>query len=270
MQEPRTLRRWQLSPFGREHLEQVELPLPAARPGPDPRAGGRGVAQLPRPAAWSATAWAWRSTCRSRPAPTWRGTVVAVGPGVQRFAIGDRVVNTFWGGWIDGQWPAGAGAGRRARSRACWPRTCCSMRPGPWRRRPRWTSPKRARCRAPASPRGSRWPKPARWRGLDETVLIHGTGGVALFGLQLARLHGARAIVVSGSEDKRAQARALGATPRADARTATGRLKCAGSPKAAAPTTCSNSRAGRISTVRCRPWRRAAACRSSACSAARR
>jgi len=45
-----------------------------------------------------------------------------------------------------------------------------------------------------------------------QTVLIHGTGGVALFGLQLARLHGARAIVISGSEDKRAQTLALGAS----------------------------------------------------------
>lgn len=44
-----------------------------------------------------------------------------------------------------------------------------------------------------------------------QTVLIHGTGGVALFGLQFARLHGARVIVVSGSEDKRVSALALGA-----------------------------------------------------------
>jgi NADPH:quinone reductase-like Zn-dependent oxidoreductase len=45
-----------------------------------------------------------------------------------------------------------------------------------------------------------------------ETVLIHGTGGVALFGLQLARLHGAQAIVVTGSEDKRERTLALGAS----------------------------------------------------------
>jgi NADPH:quinone reductase-like Zn-dependent oxidoreductase len=45
-----------------------------------------------------------------------------------------------------------------------------------------------------------------------ETVLIHGTGGVALFGLQIARMHGAQAIVVTGSESKRAQVQALGAS----------------------------------------------------------
>ncbi|HVR52763.1 MAG TPA: zinc-binding dehydrogenase [Pseudorhodoferax sp.] len=42
-------------------------------------------------------------------------------------------------------------------------------------------------------------------------MLVQGTGGVALFGLQFARLHGAQVIVVSGGEDKRAQALALGA-----------------------------------------------------------
>lgn len=45
-----------------------------------------------------------------------------------------------------------------------------------------------------------------------QTVLIHGTGGVALFGLQIARAQGATAIVVSGSDEKLAKALALGAS----------------------------------------------------------
>ncbi|MDQ3271975.1 MAG: NAD(P)-dependent alcohol dehydrogenase, partial [Pseudomonadota bacterium] len=45
-----------------------------------------------------------------------------------------------------------------------------------------------------------------------QTVLIHGTGGVALFGLQIARAHGASAIVLSGSDEKLAKALALGAS----------------------------------------------------------
>ncbi len=44
-----------------------------------------------------------------------------------------------------------------------------------------------------------------------ETVLVQGTGGVALFGLQLARAHGARVIVTSSSDAKLERARALGA-----------------------------------------------------------
>jgi NADPH:quinone reductase-like Zn-dependent oxidoreductase len=44
-----------------------------------------------------------------------------------------------------------------------------------------------------------------------ETVLVHGTGGVALFGLQIAKARGASVIVVSGSEEKLARAKRLGA-----------------------------------------------------------
>ena len=44
-----------------------------------------------------------------------------------------------------------------------------------------------------------------------DVVLVQGTGGVALFALQFARLFGARVIVTSSSDDKLARARALGA-----------------------------------------------------------
>ena len=44
-----------------------------------------------------------------------------------------------------------------------------------------------------------------------DTVLVEGTGGVALFALQFARLAGARVAIVSSSDEKLARARALGA-----------------------------------------------------------
>jgi NADPH:quinone reductase-like Zn-dependent oxidoreductase len=44
-----------------------------------------------------------------------------------------------------------------------------------------------------------------------ETVLVQGTGGVALFALQFAKLLGARVICTSSSDDKLTRARALGA-----------------------------------------------------------
>lgn len=43
-----------------------------------------------------------------------------------------------------------------------------------------------------------------------ETVLIQGTGGVALFGLQIAVAMGAKVIVISSSDDKLARTRPLG------------------------------------------------------------
>jgi NADPH:quinone reductase-like Zn-dependent oxidoreductase len=44
-----------------------------------------------------------------------------------------------------------------------------------------------------------------------ETVLLIGTGGVSIFALQLAALHGARPIVLSSSDAKLERARSLGA-----------------------------------------------------------
>ena len=44
-----------------------------------------------------------------------------------------------------------------------------------------------------------------------EVVLVQGTGGVSLFALQFARMHGARVIVTSGSDAKLARALASGA-----------------------------------------------------------
>ena len=44
-----------------------------------------------------------------------------------------------------------------------------------------------------------------------DTVLVQGTGGVALFALQFAKLAGARVIALSSSEDKLARAKQLGA-----------------------------------------------------------
>ena len=44
-----------------------------------------------------------------------------------------------------------------------------------------------------------------------DTVLLLGTGGVSIFALQFAALHGARVIVTSSNDDKLARARELGA-----------------------------------------------------------
>lgn len=48
--------------------------------------------------------------------------------------------------------------------------------------------------------------------GEGDTVLIHGTGGVALFALQFAVALGARVVITSSSDEKLAKARKLGAS----------------------------------------------------------
>jgi NADPH:quinone reductase-like Zn-dependent oxidoreductase len=58
------------------------------------------------------------------------------------------------------------------------------------------------------------------WHGLvpeghiksGDTVLVQGTGGVSIFALQFAKLHGARVIATSSSDEKLAKAMRLGAS----------------------------------------------------------
>ncbi|MGJ7529108.1 zinc-dependent alcohol dehydrogenase family protein [Variovorax sp. GB1P17] len=209
MQVPDTLRRWQLPRLGRAHLEQAEAPMPT--PG-----AGQILVKV------GAVSLNYRDLLMIRdgmgmplglpftPGSDMAGTVVATGPGVTRFAVGERVLNTFWGGWIDSHWHAdttllgGPGPGMLA-SHVLIDAAWAVAAPTTLNLSEASTLP----CAGLTA-----WFALAETGGLraGETVLIHGTGGVALFGLQLARLHGAQAIVVTGSEDKREQARALGAT----------------------------------------------------------
>jgi len=209
MQESRTLRRWQLSSFGREHLELVERPLPL--PGPGEVLVRVGAVSLNyRDLLMIRDGMGMALDMPFTPGSDMAGTVEAVGQGVQRFVVGDRVASTFWGGWIDGQWPPGA---------------VPAGGPGPGMLASHVLLDAASAVAAPATldfAEASTLPCAGltAWFALAETgalrpgqtVLIHGTGGVALFGVQIARLHGARTIVISGSQDKHAPTLALGAS----------------------------------------------------------
>ena len=139
------------------------------------------------------------------------GEVIAVGSAVTRFRVGERVAGTFFRNWIDGappREPLSRSAHRR--STVSSPNTPCST--------------EQAAVAVPAhlSAQGAATLPCAgvtAWRALielgrlapGETVLLLGTGGVSLFGLQFARLAGARVLVTSSSDEKLARASALGA-----------------------------------------------------------
>jgi NADPH:quinone reductase-like Zn-dependent oxidoreductase len=146
------------------------------------------------------------------PASDLAGTVVALGVGATRFKERDRVISTFAPGWIEGRPPGSA--------RMPHP-TLGGIHPGVLSEYVAF--PEEWFASAPASlsdAEASTLPCAGltAWTALvelghvraGEIVGIYGTGGVALFGLQIAKAHGAEVIITSGSEDKLARARALG------------------------------------------------------------
>ena len=140
------------------------------------------------------------------------GVIEAVGPGVTRVAPGDRVSTLFFEHWIGGppspQKAASAVGGGRPRGagaeRVVLSQEGVSKVPDYLDDRQVATLP----CAALTA-----------WRALfvdarlepGDTVVLQGTGGVSIFGLQLAKAAGYRTIITSSSDEKLEQARQLGA-----------------------------------------------------------
>jgi len=139
------------------------------------------------------------------------GEVVALGEGVERWRIGDRVTPVYTQGWHDGM-PTPE---MRAK------RTLGAPLEGVLQ--DYLVVPSEDVVSAPASltdAEASTLPIAGltAWNALAEagltvgqTVLLQGTGGVSLFALQFAKAAGATVIITSSSDDKLERARALGA-----------------------------------------------------------
>lgn len=140
------------------------------------------------------------------------GEVAAVGEGVTRFAPGDRVTGCFFPNWVDGgvapEYVAEAlGGGTRDGMLAelvALPERAVVATPAHLSDEEAATLP----CAALTA-----------WHAIFEaaslrpgqTVVLLGTGGVSIAGLQLARMAGLRTIITSSSDEKLRRARELGA-----------------------------------------------------------
>lgn len=137
------------------------------------------------------------------------GVVEAVGEGVRRVNVGERVTSLYIPGWFEGQYPAvphmvGAQLNGMARQYGCFSAeslvrvpdslgdlegatlTCAGLTA--------WSALTQYRPTAPGD-----------W------VLAHGTGGVSVAALQFAKAMGAKLAITSSSDAKLERARALGA-----------------------------------------------------------
>jgi NADPH:quinone reductase-like Zn-dependent oxidoreductase len=139
------------------------------------------------------------------------GEVVEVGPGVSRFKVGDRVASCFFQSWPAGavtaeftSLPLGAGIDGMLAEYVVLPDT------GVIRVPERLTFEQAATLPCAGLTAWNAVVETGRVRA-GETVLLLGTGGVSLFALQFAKLHGARVILTSSSDEKLARAKALGA-----------------------------------------------------------
>ena len=140
------------------------------------------------------------------------GEIAAVGAGVTRWKVGDRVCPIFTQGWIEGQPTADKGrTALGAGDREGVLREYGTFAESGLVRIPEHLSFEEAAtlpCAAVTA-----------WNALvstahvksGDTVLTLGTGGVSVFAVQFAHMHGARVIATSSSDGKLARIRELGA-----------------------------------------------------------
>ncbi len=202
---------WQLTaPSGPSALKQTEQPIPTPAPGQvvvrvyaaslNYRdlmvATGRYGAGLPLPLV---------------PLSDGAGEITAVGDGVSRWKTGDRVAGTFFQNWQSGPIRreafetalGGSVNGMLAEYVALSADGVIALPP------------------QLSFAEGATLPCAAltAWHALvtdghvaaGQTVVVLGTGGVSIFGLQFAKMHGARVIITSSSDAKLARAKTLGA-----------------------------------------------------------
>jgi NADPH:quinone reductase-like Zn-dependent oxidoreductase len=139
------------------------------------------------------------------------GEVLETGTGVTRVKAGDRVCPTFMQRWIGGELnleritgSLGGPIDGVMADLMVLPEDGVSIVPG------HLSDVQAATLPCAALTAWSALVTEGRLRA-GERLLVQGTGGVALFALQFAKLAGAHVTVISSSDDKLARARALGA-----------------------------------------------------------
>jgi NADPH:quinone reductase-like Zn-dependent oxidoreductase len=140
------------------------------------------------------------------------GEIVAVGEGVSDWAVGDKVMSMFFPNWIEGKptlaktsFISGETADGFMVEQSCVAASAITAIPEGYSYAEAATLP----CAATTA-----------WRGLmvegglqaGETVLIEGTGGMSIFGLQLALAAGAKVYATTSSDEKAERLLKMGAT----------------------------------------------------------
>lgn len=203
------MKAWRIASFGIDNLEQATLPDPEPRPG-------EVVVRV------HAVSWNYRDLRMVQglynpkmqlpriPCSDGAGEVVAVGEGVTRVKVGDRVCGIFMQNWIDGEPDAAKQRGALGGDIDGMLAEQVVLREQGVVQFPEFLSYEEAAtlpCAAVTA-----WNALTRAGRIKagDTVVILGTGGVSIFALQLAKMMGARVLSTSSSDAKLERAKALG------------------------------------------------------------
>jgi NADPH:quinone reductase-like Zn-dependent oxidoreductase len=139
------------------------------------------------------------------------GDIVAIGDGVTGLAIGDRVASCFFQNWTSGGISAEAMASALGGALDGVLAEEVNLQADGVIKFPDHLSYGEAACLPCAGLTAWNCLMVQGTMKAGDTILLLGTGGVSIFGLQLAAICGARAIITSSSDDKLARAKEMGA-----------------------------------------------------------
>jgi NADPH:quinone reductase-like Zn-dependent oxidoreductase len=140
------------------------------------------------------------------------GEIAAIGQGVTRFKVGDRVANLFMPRWVEGDLtPAKAQSALGAANDGMLAEFVVLPQDGVVAIPEHLSFEQAATLPCAAVTAWNALMTPGNLKPGD-TILVQGTGGVSLFALQFAHIAGARVIVTSSRAEKLERARKLGAS----------------------------------------------------------
>lgn len=214
------MKRWEIDAVGRQHLKLNDVEVP--RPGPkEVLIKVNAVALNYRDKMVVETGRGLPLKFPFTPGSDLAGEVVALGEGAARFKVGSNVISTATPDWIDGLRAGTARTPAYQTLGGFYPGVLAEYvsMPEDWFVSAPETLTARQACTLPVAGLTA-WFALVERAGVraGDTVLIPSTGGVALFGLQIAKANGAR-VIVCGQPEYEDRAKALGADHFIDANT---------------------------------------------------
>lgn len=207
----RTMRSYQVGEQkGLDSLSIVERPVPEPGPG-EVRIAVRASALNHRDLMVMSGRYGGPKPPTRVPVADGAGEVVALGAGVTRVKVGDRVTAPHFTPWIDGDYDPSVFAGDVGNSIDGWLQEQVVLPAAALVKLPAKMSYEAAAALGAAGITAWAVIEPLGRVKSGDVVLTLGTGGVAILALQIAKMSGATVAITSSSDEKLAACRELGA-----------------------------------------------------------